>query len=45
MNNKVFDKTKEKLNTIGCGFCLAKWTQVTMIKSLVPPPNSTFHTC
>ncbi len=30
MNNKVFDKTKEKLNTIGCGFCLAKWTQVTM---------------
>jgi organic radical activating enzyme len=30
MNNKVFDNTKEKLNTIGCGFCLAKWTQVTM---------------
>jgi organic radical activating enzyme len=24
------DITKEKLNTVGCGFCLAKWTQVTM---------------
>lgn len=25
-----FDETKIKLNAIGCGFCLAKWTQVTM---------------
>lgn len=24
------DITKEKLNSVGCGFCLAKWTQVTM---------------
>lgn len=23
-------KTKEKLDSVGCGFCLAKWTQVTM---------------
>jgi uncharacterized Fe-S cluster-containing radical SAM superfamily protein len=23
-------KIKEQLNSIGCGFCLAKWTQVTM---------------
>ncbi len=28
MNN--FKKTKELLNNVGCGFCLAKWTQVTM---------------
>jgi organic radical activating enzyme len=25
-----FDKTKTKLDKVGCGFCLAKWTQVTM---------------
>ncbi len=25
-----FEETKIKLNAIGCGFCLAKWTQVTM---------------
>lgn len=25
-----FDQTRDKLNTVGCGFCLAKWTQVTM---------------
>jgi organic radical activating enzyme len=30
MNNIVFDKTRDKLNSVGCGFCLAKWTQVTM---------------
>lgn len=24
------DITKEKLDGVGCGFCLAKWTQVTM---------------
>ena len=23
-------ETKEKLDRVGCGFCLAKWTQVTM---------------
>jgi len=23
-------KTKEELNNTGCGFCLAKWTQVTI---------------
>lgn len=28
MNN--FKDTKELLNGVGCGFCLAKWTQVTM---------------
>ena len=30
MFDDVFDKTKEKLNSVGCGFCLAKWTQVTL---------------
>jgi MoaA/NifB/PqqE/SkfB family radical SAM enzyme len=25
-----FNKTKDKLDGVGCGFCLAKWTQVTM---------------
>jgi organic radical activating enzyme len=30
MLNNVFDKTKNKLNGVGCGFCLAKWTQVTL---------------
>lgn len=30
MLNNIFDKTKDKLNGIGCGFCLAKWTQVTL---------------
>jgi len=30
MLNEVFEKTREKLNNVGCGFCLAKWTQVTM---------------
>lgn len=24
------DKIKEQLDSVGCGFCLAKWTQVTM---------------
>ena len=27
---KLFDDTKEKLNKIGCGFCIAKWAQVTI---------------
>ena len=26
----IFKDTKEKLDKVGCGFCLAKWTQVTM---------------
>lgn len=30
MSNNSFETTKEKLNSVGCGFCLAKWTQVTM---------------
>jgi len=25
-----FNETKKKLDGVGCGFCLAKWTQVTM---------------
>jgi hypothetical protein len=25
-----FQETKDKLDKVGCGFCLAKWTQVTM---------------
>ena len=28
--NPVFSKMKTDLNKTGCGFCLAKWTQVTM---------------
>ena len=28
--NKNFVKVKEKLNKVGCGMCLAKWTQVTI---------------
>lgn len=35
-----FDKTKQKLNSVGCGFCLAKWTQVTMHLH-----NGTTHSC
>ena len=27
--SEIHDITKEKLNGVGCGFCLAKWTQVT----------------
>lgn len=30
MLNEVFEKTKLKLDGVGCGMCLAKWTQVTM---------------
>ena len=29
-DSNIFVETKEKLNSVGCGFCLAKWTQVTM---------------
>lgn len=28
--NPIYVKTKENLDKIGCGMCLAKWTQVTM---------------
>ena len=30
VNNNEFQNTKDKLDSVGCGFCLAKWTQVTM---------------
>jgi organic radical activating enzyme len=40
MLNEVFNKTREKLNDVGCGFCLAKWTQVTMHLH-----NGTTHSC
>jgi hypothetical protein len=29
-NNENLEKTKDLLNSTGCGFCLAKFTQVTM---------------
>jgi MoaA/NifB/PqqE/SkfB family radical SAM enzyme len=35
-----FNITKDKLNEVGCGFCLAKWTQVTMHLH-----NGTTHSC
>lgn len=35
-----FNITKNKLNNVGCGFCLAKWTQVTMHLH-----NGTTHSC
>lgn len=35
-----FHKTKEQLDSVGCGFCLAKWTQVTMHLH-----NGTTHSC
>ena len=28
--NNRFQNVKDKLDSVGCGFCLAKWTQVTM---------------
>ena len=28
--SNLFQETKENLDSVGCGFCLAKWTQVTM---------------
>lgn len=30
VENPIFSKMKNELNKTGCGFCLAKWTQVTM---------------
>ena len=35
-----FDIAKKKLDNVGCGFCLAKWTQVTMHLH-----NGTTHSC
>ena len=29
-DNNVFTETKEKLDSVGPGMCLAKWTQVTL---------------
>ena len=29
-DNPIYVQTKKELNDVGCGFCLAKWTQVTM---------------
>jgi len=40
MLKEVFENTRNKLNTVGCGFCLAKWTQVTMHLH-----NGTTHSC
>jgi len=40
MLNEVFENTRNKLNMVGCGFCLAKWTQVTMHLH-----NGTTHSC
>lgn len=30
MSENQFEVIKNKLDSVGCGFCLAKWTQVTM---------------
>jgi organic radical activating enzyme len=35
-----FEIAKKKLDAVGCGFCLAKWTQVTMHLH-----NGTTHSC
>ncbi len=40
MLNDVFHNTRDKINMVGCGFCLAKWTQVTMHLH-----NGTTHSC
>lgn len=37
---KNFEKVKKKLDSVGCGFCLAKWTQVTMHLN-----DGTTHSC
>ena len=29
-DNKFYVETKDKLDNVGCGMCLAKWTQVTL---------------
>jgi len=40
MSTVGFDIIKDKLDSVGCGFCLAKWTQVTMHLH-----NGTTHSC
>ena len=30
LDNKLYVDMKKYLDKVGCGFCLAKWTQVTM---------------
>lgn len=40
MSTVGFEMVKEKLDNVGCGFCLAKWTQVTMHLH-----NGTTHSC
>ena len=40
MSDVGFELMKEKLDGVGCGFCLAKWTQVTMHLH-----NGTTHSC
>ena len=40
MSTVGFDIVKDKLDNVGCGFCLAKWTQVTMHLH-----NGTTHSC
>ena len=40
MSTVGFEITKDKLDSVGCGFCLAKWTQVTMHLH-----NGTTHSC
>jgi organic radical activating enzyme len=37
---KNFEQVKRKLDKVGCGFCLAKWTQVTMHLN-----DGTTHSC
>jgi pyruvate-formate lyase-activating enzyme len=40
MSSVGFELVKDKLDAVGCGFCLAKWTQVTMHLH-----NGTTHSC
>lgn len=40
MSSIGFELMRDKLNGVGCGFCLAKWTQVTMHLH-----NGTTHSC
>jgi len=40
MNHNTWAKTKDKLDTVGCGMCAAKWTQVT-----VHLQNGGTHSC
>lgn len=40
MSTVGFELVKDKLDSVGCGFCLAKWTQVTMHLH-----NGTTHSC